>query len=611
MSDPRSWLGSCVLSLLLAAMPAMALENRLAGNPSPYLALHGGDPVHWQPWGPEILELARREGKLIFISSGYFACHWCHVMQRESFSDAAIARLLNEGFIPVKVDRELEQALDAHLIAFVEQTQGQAGWPLNVFLTPEGYPLLGTTYMPPDSFAGLLQRLGAMWSSEADAARDLARRALLELQAQRSGGSGGSGVTAPPPEQLAQRLAQESFAISDEMLGGFGQQSRFPMVPQLEALLELQRRWPQPRLADFLRLTLDQMARRGLRDHISGGFFRYTVDPDWLIPHYEKMLYSQAQLAELYLRAAEPLQRPQYLAVARDTLDFVLRDMRGSGGAFIASLSAVDDKGIEGGHYLWTRAEFTAPLEASQQALALAHWGLADLSEQASRLPLLAAEAGALATLFDQPQSKIEAILAAARERLQQAAGRRSLPRDHKELLGWNGLLLSALSLAGQRFGEPYAEAARQLAAGLRRQFRDGDGWVRARAPDGSMLGTADIEDYAYLAQGLASLAALTGSVTDREAADEVLTAAWRLFWQDGRWRVSAQPVLPGMASVTALEDGALPSASAMLIQLSLASERAELREAAALANLAAWPAVEAGGLFWYPGHLRNLLGPP
>ena len=280
-----------MLLLIVAGASPAQLTNRLAGHPSPYLAMHGKDPVHWQDWGPEVLRLAQAENKLVFISSGYFACHWCHVMQRESYHDPAIAELLNRHFIAVKLDRELHPALDAHLIAFVERTQGNAGWPLNVFLTPAGNPLVGLTYAPPAKFRELLQRLAETWTKEAAALKDVARRAAAELGAQAA-----SPAVSPDLGALRIQLSAQALQLGDELQGGFGRQSRFPMIPQLLALLELLEIQPDARLRSLLQLTLDQMAGQGLRDHLGGGFFRYTVDPGWQIPHYEKMLYTNAMM---------------------------------------------------------------------------------------------------------------------------------------------------------------------------------------------------------------------------------------------------------------------------------------------------------------------------
>ncbi|MCP4994799.1 MAG: thioredoxin domain-containing protein, partial [Gammaproteobacteria bacterium] len=286
---------------------------------------------------------------ILFISSGYFACHWCHVMQQESYQNAQIAALLNTNYIPVKVDRELQPALDAHLIDFVQRTRGSAGWPLNVFLTPEGYPLLGLTYAPQAQFQGLLEKLKTIWETRADELKLTARKA--------SGGQSSvsrqTTVESIDPAGLHLKLVTMALTMGDEMEGGFGRQNRFPMAPQWQVLLERLEQGPDEPLHELIELTLDQMANQGMRDHLAGGFFRYTVDPGWQTPHYEKMLYSQALLSRLYLQAAKVLQRDDYKTVARDTLDFTLKVFAGREGGFIASLSAVDPNNVEGGGYLW------------------------------------------------------------------------------------------------------------------------------------------------------------------------------------------------------------------------------------------------------------------
>lgn len=226
--------------------------------------MHGEDPVHWQDWSPTVLERARREGKLVLISSGYFACHWCHVMQAESYRDEQVAAVLNAAFIAVKLDRELHPALDAHLIDFTERTQGAAGWPLNVFLTPEGYPLVGMTYVPRDDFLAILGRLRNLWQAQPQQVVALARNAMAEIVQQRRQQAASGDA---PLDDPLQALLDEAMGMADEMGGGFGEQSHFPMAPQIEVLLQLQQARPAPRLAAFLTHTLDQMARVQMRQH--------------------------------------------------------------------------------------------------------------------------------------------------------------------------------------------------------------------------------------------------------------------------------------------------------------------------------------------------------
>lgn len=592
--------------LLILGLPGLAagLDNQLRDHPSPYLAMHGDDPVAWQDWGPEVLQLARAQGKLILVSSGYFSCHWCHVMQRESYRDKAIAGLLNEHYIPVKLDRELHGALDGFLIDFLEQTQGQAGWPLNIFLTPEGYPLIGATYLPPEQFAELLRRLQASWRDERRNLRNLARRTSLQLQLQ----GAAQDVEPLAPADLRRALREEALALADPLAGGFGDQSRFPMAPQLSALLELQAADPHPQLAEFLGLTLDRMAGEGLRDHLAGGFFRYTVDPSWEVPHFEKMLYTQAQLAEVYLRAAEVLRRDDFAEVARDTLAFVAREMCAPGGACVASFSAVDSAGEEGGVYLWSIDELHALLGEQDTALARRHWRMLDLAAfDGGHLPRRGEPADRIAAALDASQADIERRLAAIRVRLLQARAERGLPVDDKQLAGWNGLTLAAFARAAQRWEDPALHAAAYAIRDyIRDRLWDGSALRRAVA-DGRAIGRASLADYAYVAYGMQAFARLSGDPADRTFVAVLLNLAWQRFHEPGGWRMDDAPLLPGMGVETAMVEGALPAPSALLIRLTLAFEDPQLvARARGAAEQGRNKAQQAP--FWYTGHHAALL---
>ncbi len=596
-----------LFSALLVSMAASsaALQNQLAQHPSPYLAMHGEDPVHWQDWSAAVLEAARREDKLLFVSSGYFACHWCHVMQRESYQNAEIAAFLNEHFIPVKVDRELEPALDAHLIDFVQKTQGRAGWPLNVFLSPEGYPVIGLTYAPADSFLELLQRLDQVWQERRDRTRDLAQRVFAKLNPSAEPGE----PAAPwPARRLLDKLKAEALALGDDMTGGFGDQSRFPMTPQLDVLLEIQARYPDARLREFLLLTLNKMATEGLRDHLAGGFYRYTVDPNWQVPHYEKMLYTQAQLALTYLRAAEVLLRREYLEVAADTLDFVIRHLAGEKGGYIASLSAVDAQGVEGGSYLWTDEQLTRVLSPPQLALAKRRWRLDGVpATEGGYLPRPGESAAEIATALDLQPIEVEAQLAKIKRDLLEARLRRSLPRDTKLLAGWNGLMLAAFSKGSRVLQKPrFRRAAERLREFLVTDLSEGDRLVRAR-DRARAVGEAALEDYAYVAYGLSEWLKIAPDSADQPRLNALLTAAWQRFHDDDGWRNSARPLLPGMARVAAQNEGALPSPTAMLLRLSLDSKIDALVRRAT----AALPATRASvypEAFWFSGHAWLLV---
>jgi len=594
-----------LLSLLLILVaPAMGMENRLKGHASPYLAMHGQDPVAWQDWGPGAIELARKEGKLLFVSSGYFSCHWCHVMQRESYRDAKIAAFLNEHFVPVKLDRELHGALDAYLIDFVDKTQGQAGWPLNVFLTPEGYPLIGVTYMPPESFKELLEGLNTNWQDEREEMRNLARRVTLQLMLNEAPAE----VEPLDPSALRDALLSQAASVADAMEGGFGNQNRFPMAPQLMALLELYATAPQPELAEFLTLTLDKMADEGLRDQLAGGFFRYTVDPSWQVPHFEKMLYTQAQLSEVYLRAAGLFSRQDYAEVARDTLGFVLQEMPASEGGYVASFSAVDGAGEEGAVYLWSIDELHALFGEEDTALARRYWRMQDLPVlDGGHLPRRGEDIAALAGATELSEEELVATMEAITSVLLVVRGQRDLPVDHKALAGWNGLMLGAIARGARQWQDPQLrQSASELRDYIRNHLWDGKQLRRALA-EGQAIGKASIEDYAYVAYGMAQYAELSGDPVDRTFVAVLLNLAWQRYFGPGGWRRDDRPLIPGMSVEPAMPEGALPSPSAVLIRVALQSDDPALVK----------KAVTAAGLgrqkaqlepFWYAGHYAAVL---
>ena len=599
---PVRWFFTLLLCTLTAS--AFGIQNQLQGHASPYLAMHGKDPVAWQDWGSDAVELARKEGKLLFVSSGYFSCHWCHVMQRESYQNAEIAAILNKHFVPVKLDRELHGALDSYLIDFVDKTQGHAGWPLNVFLTPEGYPLIGTTYLPAERFKALLERLNDNWQGERGKLRNLARRATLQMMLNQAPAE----VEPLDMAALQDVLLRQTVDLADTMEGGFGNQNRFPMAPQLMALLELQAASPHPELAEFLTLTLDQMAGEGLRDQLAGGFFRYTVDPSWQVPHFEKMLYTQAQLVEVYLRAAELFGHQGYAEVARDTLEFVLREMAAPQGGYVASFSAVDGAGEEGGVYLWSIDELHKLFGEEGAALARRYWRMQDVPAlDGGHLPRRGEDAAILAEATALPEDEIVERIEAINTIMLVVRGQRTLPVDHKALAGWNGLMLGALARAAERWEEPqFRRAATRLRDYLRDQLWDGK-QLRRAVTDGRGIGKASLEDYAYVAYGMARYAELSGDPVDHTFVAVLVNLAWQRYQGPEGWRRDDRPLIPGMGAETAMLDGALPSPSAVLIRIALQSDDPKLVEKAIVAGELGRHKAQQDP-FWYPGHHAVLL---
>jgi hypothetical protein len=593
-----------LLLLSLSCSASAEKASPLAGHPSPYLAMHADDPVRWRTWHPDVLEEARREGRLVFVSIGYFACHWCHVMQRESYQDTDVATRLNRFTLPVKVDRELHPALDAQLIEFVRSTRGHAGWPLNVFLTPEGYPLLGLVYAPRDDFLALVKGLESAWREDRKEMTRLAREAMLEMSAQ-------SRVAVPVAlegEALLATFEQALWAAADDLEGGFGNQARFPNVPILRVLLERQALHPEPRREAFLRLTLRQMARLGLRDHLGGGFFRYTTDPGWREPHFEKMLYDNAQLLGLYARAAEVLGDTEWLAVAEDTFVFLRRAMRGEDGGYVASLSALDGRGVEGGYYLWSEQELERWMDEDQRRLAGLWLGLQGRTPfAAGHLPLRQAELSTVQRASGLEPDRLRQQLHEIEERLREVRRQRELPRDDKQLAAWNGLVLQGLvALAGASGKEVHGRAARELRDFLVHHLVEGDLVYRMRGQEGFAL-QGELEDYAQLAAGLLDWAEYADAEADRLRARALVRSAWQQFHGPDGWQLTGEE-LPGRpASRKTVADEALPSPTATLLALSLRlglheeDERMAARIQEALARAA--PAVAADPL----GHASYL----
>ncbi len=525
---PAAQLPILILLLTVAPGPVLA-ANELAGHPSPYLAQHAGDPVAWRDWQEDVFREARAQNRLVFVSVGYFSCHWCHVMQRESYQDEAIAKLLNDGYISVKIDRELEPDLDQRLIGFVEAIRGSAGWPLNVFLTPEGYPITGFTYLPNETFADVLGQLQSEWQTNHEKLAAAARRFFEEQMAD----DGNEAYNAPqiPSEKLVDAFVAQSMLAADEMLGGFGNTSKFPNVPQLASLLEAVRRNPDidPDVSDFVRLTLHSMAARNLVDHVNDGFFRYTTDPDWQTPHFEKMLYDNAQLASLYLQAAQLWPDAGYQELALRTLDFVEDNLRHPDGGYMSSLSAVDRDDREGGAYWWQRAELDETLGSDDFAYVEQLWQLNPADSELLAGPLIGSSAQG------EPERNRR-----IRQKLRQREA--TMPADDKRLASWNAMLLEALTRASD-FDARFEKRARSLYRELDRLFyRDGQ---PIRFAGNAEVAAAVFEDYAQLASAFHRYGLRFDDAGATERAVRLVERAHARFLRNGRWQPKAQPLIP------------------------------------------------------------------
>ena len=605
----RVWLFSLLVVFAVSSAVAAGppFENRLKDHPSPYLAMHGEDPVHWQTWGKEAVLLAKKLNRPLFVSSGYFSCHWCHVMQRESYRDPEVAKFLNTWFVPVKVDRELNPALDSHLIEFVELTHGRAGWPLNVFLTPEGYPVVGITYLPKADFLALLKQLHGRWQSDPDGLRKLAQDAMDEWRAMRQP----ADIPAMPKMPVAPKFIDQAGKLMDELSGGFGEQNKFPMTPQLRVLLKVRNHSKAKKNIDeFLRLTLDNMARLGMHDLVGGGFFRYVVDPGWQTPHYEKMLYDNAQLVSLYLQAAADLDEPRYRDIAIETLDFMLREMW-RGDHFIGSFSAVDAQGREGAYYLWTEEALGKILSGKALKLARMAWfddGVA--RSEWGKLPRWKLTPAELSRRTGQPEDGIKKQLDVIRGKLLKARSVRSLPADDKGLAAWNGLALSALADAvaadGGESWRPYAD---KLADYLSTRLWDGK--RLGRALDGKrVLAEGTLQDYALVAKGLHDWGRVSEQARYTDLAGRLVQITWKRFYQNDRWLETDTPLIPMLDGKLALDDNPLPSATAVVTGLSLTIDslqnNTQIQKAANI-HLDQVRARLSDAIFWYASYVEWL----
>ncbi|HUI27611.1 MAG TPA: thioredoxin domain-containing protein, partial [Candidatus Kryptonia bacterium] len=485
--------------------------NRLILESSPYLIQHAHNPVNWYPWCDEAFAAAKREGKPVLLSVGYSTCHWCHVMEEESFEDEEIARYLNEHYIAIKIDREQRPDIDNIYMTAVQALTGSGGWPMTVWLTPERKPFYGGTYFPPHDgdrgasigFLSLLKQLQGVYHQQPDKVAEAAAQITQAIEQSKS----------PPPGKAlpGASVMRDAFAYFqrnfDATRGGFGTGQKFPRPVELDFLLRYQRRTGDATARNMVVQTLEAMASGGIYDHIGGGFHRYTVDAAWLVPHFEKMLYDNALLVRAYLDAYQVTGREDFARVARATLQYVEREMTAPTGGFY-SASDADSEGEEGKYFVWTPAQIEAVLQPQSARLVAAYFDVTaagnfhganilhtpkPLAEVAKRLRL------------DPKAAAVE--LEAARAALYQARRKRVPPHtDTKIITAWNGLMIGAFARAAQVFDEPsYARTAQRAADFVLTNIRQGDRLKRSYS-DGVASGDGYLDDYAFLAAGLLDL---------------------------------------------------------------------------------------------------------
>ena len=599
------------ISLLLFStfsLHASPLNNKLKQHASPYLAMHGTDPVAWQEWNKESVNRAKKEGKLIYVSSGYFSCHWCHVMQRESYKNKQVAKILNTHFIPIKVDREINSALDSRLIEFVERTQGRAGWPLNVFITPEGYPLVGMTYVPTNNFITILKKLDDKWKNDKEELKHIARSATEELSVVST--EFNKNIKIESGQNYLNKFLLQAMTMSDNMAGGFGEQNKFPSFPQLSVMLNAYKANPNDELKQFLVLTLNKMASQGLNDQLDGGFFRYVVDPVWQVPHFEKMLYDNALLASLYIDAAIIFKNKKYEKIAKNTLDFLLNVFRSPQGAYIASLSAVDNKGVEGGYYLWPRDELEKILTKKEMLVAELIWQLEGAEDLEGGHHLVE-----VMSVNDAEQmlkiKNTKKYFNSAKQKMLISRNKRNIPRDDKLLAAWNGLALSAFSKAAKHFhSTTYAKAAKDIKDYIYKNLWIDQALVRA-VKKGKVLNAGGLEDYAYVAQGIYDWLEHSNNKKDKLWLEELVNQGWKRFYSKKGWLLAEDMLLKYGQGEAVIADGVLPSPSAVLINISLkvaGKNKDNTLKKKSLIALNAGHADLTSQPFWYASQIGTLF---
>jgi uncharacterized protein YyaL (SSP411 family) len=584
--------------------------NRLAHEKSPYLLQHAHNPVDWYPWGEEAFEKAKREDRPIFLSVGYSTCHWCHVMERESFESEEIARVLNDNFVSIKVDREERPDVDRMYMLFVQASTGSGGWPMSVWLTPDRKPFFGGTYFPPDNrfgrpgFRAVLERLAKAWREDRTRIGESGDRVIEQLREYAS-----LGASSPAPgREVLDRAFQGLRRIFDSRLGGFGSAPKFPRPSIHNFLVRYYADTQNDEALEMVLMTLREMAKGGMNDQIGGGFHRYSVDERWFVPHFEKMLYDQAQLAVSYLEAFQITRDGQYAQAARDIFRYLLRDMTDPGGAFYSAEdadSAADpahphEKG-EGAFYVWRKQDIEQALERRGASMFCYRYGVenggnveqdphgefrgTNILYEAHTIEETAAQAGATV-------EETRAELQRASSKLLDVRALRPHPlRDDKVLAAWNGLMISAFAKGAQILGDArYAEAARAAADFLRRHLWDEQRQIlQRRHREGESAIDGFLDDYAFCGLALLDLYECTFETRDFDWAVRLAERAIELFAdsENGGFFSTAEAsrVQGALLRLKDDYDGAEPSGNSgmamLLLRLARMTDRDDFRGAA------------------------------
>ena len=543
--------------------------NALISETSPYLLQHAHNPVDWYPWGPEALEISKAENKPILLSIGYSACHWCHVMEHESFENVQIADLMNQHFVSIKVDREERPDLDHIYQSVIQMLTGQGGWPLTAFLTPDQEAFYGGTYYPPEDcygrpgFPRVLQSIAEAYHQRPDDIDKSITQIRDGLQKLSTFAAQAGALTPAVLETSARGLAN----TVDMVHGGFGSQPKFPNPTNLEFLLRFWRGSGNENFLNLVQLSLDKMAQGGIYDQLGGGFHRYSTDTHWLVPHFEKMLYDNAQLLPLYLSLYQITDNPHYARVARETVTYLKREMLHSDGGFYATQDA-DSEGVEGKFFVWTKAEVDAQLGADSR-LFCRYYDITDTGnwEHGNNIPHLTVSLPQLATMFNQELEPVTANIEASKLKLFETREQRIKPfRDEKILTAWNGLMLSGFIHAYAVLGDTEALEAVQRTIQFLRDHMWKEGKLLRTYKDGQAKLNGYLDDYAFLAAALLDAFEVTFDRDYFDWAEALMATMLDEFWdaENGGFFFTGNGHEPLINRTKSAFDQAIPSGNSV-----------------------------------------------
>ncbi len=499
----------------------MSFENRLSKEKSPYLLQHKNNPVDWYPWGEEAFQKARTENKLIFLSIGYSTCHWCHVMEHDSFEKQEVADVLNRHYVSIKVDREERPDIDHLYMDAVMAMTGSGGWPLSSFLTPDLKPFFGGTFFWKDQFIELLKRVNHAWQEQPEKLKESGKELAIHMQGM---SKKGEGIVS-----LDDSILQEAFQLYhqtfDDVFGGFGNAPKFPRSTDLSLLLRIYRRSGKKEALDMVEKMLDQMARGGMYDHLGGGFHRYSTDARWLVPHFEKMLYDNALLSWTYLEAYQVTGKEMYAEVSREVLNYVLRDMEAPTGGFYSAEDA-DSEGEEGKFYVWTEAELKSLLTPTEFEKISAVYAVTSAGNFEHQTNIFHLDPDADWSVKKDP------LIVSAHQKLFEVRKKRIHPyKDDKVLTSWNGLMIQAFAKGYQVLGDKrYLQAAQNAALFIQKYLYQAEKLLR-RYRDGEARFSGFLEDYAFLIHGLLELYQSDFNPDWIEWAEKLQNKQDELFW--------------------------------------------------------------------------------